>query len=103
MIDFKSIIKSAYPERMEYITTVQGNPVWDYKLGVLNTIFLISNIQEGIEEEYVRLKELRKYIVSSEIPFDLVALQTEENNFELVNWKWNDENKELCLIYDINY
>jgi hypothetical protein len=103
MIDFKNIIKLANPERMDFIITVQGNPTWDYKISALNTISLISNVQQGIEEEYVTLKELRKYIVSSEIPFELVSLRNEEDGTELINFKWKDENRELCLIYDISY
>jgi|TARA_R100001079_G_C4377647_1_gene121695 hypothetical protein len=103
MIDFKNIINSGNPEKMDYVITVQGNPVWDYKIGALNTIFLISDLQEGIEEEYVTLTELRRYIVSSEIPFDLVKLQKEENRVNLIDFHWKDENKELCLIYDTNY
>ena len=103
MIDFKSIIKLANPERMDYTITVQGNPVWDYKLGALNTVLLIANIQDGIEEEYVSLKELRRYVVSSEIPFDLLVLQTEQDKNNILSFEWKDENKELCLIYDINY
>tara|TARA_R100001591_G_C4270750_1_gene162350 strand:+ start:190 stop:501 length:312 start_codon:yes stop_codon:yes gene_type:complete len=103
MINFKNIINSGNPEKMDFIITVQGNPVWDYKIGALNTIFLISDLQDEIEEEYVSLAELRRYIVSSEIPFDLVKLQKEENRVELVDFKWKDENKELCLIYDTNY
>jgi len=103
MIDFKNIIKLANPQRMDYIITVQGNPAWDYKIGKLNTINIISDVQEGIEEEYVTLKELRKYIVSSEIPFELVSLQTEEEKAQLISYKWKDENREICLIYDNKY
>ena len=62
-----------------------------------------ENVENGVEEEYVTLGELRRYIVSSEIPFDLVVLQKEADNIQLIDFKWKDENKELCLIYDINY
>ena len=103
MIDFKNIVKLANPERMEYLITVQGNPVWDYKIAALNTISIISTIQQGLEGEYVTFEELRKYIVSSEIPFELVKIQTEEKRFKVIEFEWKDENRELCLIYDNNY
>ena len=100
MIDFKNIMKLSNPERMEYIITIEGHPVWDYKIGALNTIFLISEDPwQGVENEYVNLTELRKYIVSKEIPFDLVKFQTEADREELVSFKWKDENKELCLSH----
>jgi len=103
MIDFKNIIKLANSDRMAFTLTIQGNPVWDYKISALNTISLISNIQEGVEEEYVTLQELRKYVVGSEIPFELVSIYTEEEGVKLIDYKWIDVNKELCLIYDNKY
>ena len=103
MINFKDIMKSGNPDKMDYLVTVQGNPTWDYKICALNTICLISNVENGVEEEYVTLGELRRYIVSSEIPFDLVVLQKEADKTQLIDFIWKDENKELCLIYDTNY
>jgi len=97
MINLKNIINLANPDMLDYIITIQGNPVWDYKIGALNTICLISNIQDISEDEYVTLRELRKYIVSSEIPFDLVKLQTEETKEDLISYKWVDVNMELSL------
>ena len=100
MINFKNLMKSANPERMEYVLTIDGSPVWDYKIGALNTIYLISEDPwQGVENEYVKLSELRKYIVSSEIPFDLVKLQTEADREELISSTWKDENKELYLTH----
>ena len=100
MINFKNLMKSANPERMEYVLTIEGSPVWDYKIGALNTIFLISEDPwQGVEDEYVTVSELRKYIVSNEIPFDLVKLQTEADREELISYNWKDENKELYLSH----
>lgn len=100
MINFKNLMKNANPERMEYVLTIEGSPVWDYKIGALNTIFLISEDPwQGVEEEYVKVAELRKYIVSNEIPFDLVKLQTETDRETLLSYKWIEVNKELYLSH----
>lgn len=97
MINLKNIINHANPDMLDYVITVKGNPVWDYKIGALNTISLISDIQEISEDEYVTLRELRKYIVSSELPFELVKLQSEETKEGLISYKWEDINMELAL------
>lgn len=100
MINFKNIANLASPDRLDYIITIEGSPVWDYKIGALNTLFLISEDPwQGVEEEYVTLGELRKYIVSSEIPFDLVKFQTEADRETLLSYKWLEINNELCLSH----
>ena len=98
MLNFKELIEKSNPERLEYTVTIEGNPVWDYKVAGYKTVSLIANIQGGIEEEYVSLGELRKYIVSCEIPFDITVLQTETDKEPVILHKWYDENKELCLF-----
>lgn len=91
MINFKNITDTAGPEKLQHIITIQGHPVWDYKLGQLNTVYLISEDPwEGSEEEYVTLGELRKYIVSCEVPFDLVQLRTEADRELITSYKWED-------------
>tara|TARA_B100000035_G_scaffold305024_1_gene305386 strand:+ start:1005 stop:1310 length:306 start_codon:yes stop_codon:yes gene_type:complete len=100
MIDFKNIIKLAGNDKLDYLVTIEGHPVWDYKLGGLHTIYLISEDPwQGVEDEYVTLSELRKYIVSCEIPFDLVKFQTEADKELLISFKWNDTNRELILSH----
>ena len=101
MINFKNIISLASPERLEYVITIEGHPVWDYKIGGLNTIFLISEDPwQGVENEYVSLQEVRKYIVSNEIPFDLVKFQTEADRETLLSYHWKDENTELYFSHN---
>ena len=101
MINFKNIMDLANPERLEYVVSIEGYPVWDYKIGALNTLFLISEDPwQGVEDEYVTLGELRKYIVNSEIPFDLVKFQTEADRESLLSYIWKDENKELYLSHN---
>ena len=97
MINLKNIINLANPDMLDFVITIKGSPVWDYKIGALNTISLISDTQDVSEDEYVTLRELRKYIVSSEIPFDLVKLQTEDTKEDLISYKWVDVNMELSL------
>jgi len=97
MLDFKELIEVTDKEKLNYVITTEGNPVWDYKIGALNTIFLISNIQDGLEEEYVTVGELRRFIVSSEIPFELVKIKTEEHRLNLLSYEWKNSNKELTL------
>ena len=100
MINFKEIIKIANPDKMDYTVTIEGHPVWDYKLGANYTIYLISEDPwQGVENEYVNLSELRRYIVSSEVPFDLVKFQTEADKEELITFEFKNENKELYLSH----
>jgi hypothetical protein len=94
MIKFKNIIETASPEKLDFTVTIEGHPVWDYKAGGINSIFLISEDPwQGVEDEYVTLGELRKYIVSCEIPFDLVEFKTEADRELLKSFTW--ENKQL--------
>jgi hypothetical protein len=91
MINFKNIVEVNNSEKLQSVVTVEGHPIWDYKAGGDNTIYLISEDPwEGCEEEYVTLKELRKYIVSCEIPFDKVEFKTEADRQLLRSYKWED-------------
>tara|TARA_R110002153_G_scaffold78525_1_gene200977 strand:+ start:401 stop:703 length:303 start_codon:yes stop_codon:yes gene_type:complete len=93
MINFKNVIKTSDPSILEFIVTIEGNPVWDYKMAGYDTISLIANIQDGLEEEYVTLKEVRKYVVECEIPFGIVKFREEESRELLTNFQWDSENK----------
>jgi len=98
MINFKNIVETNSPEKLECIVTVEGHPVWDYKIGGHKTIYLISEDPwQGVEEEYVTLKELRKYVVNCEIPFDIVEFKTEADRELLKSYKW--EEKQLNLSH----
>ena len=98
MINLKDLIESTSPDRLDSIITIEGHPVWDYKIGGYNTIFLISEDPwDGVEEEYVTLKELRKYVVDSFIPFDVVEFRTEADRELLKSYKW--ENDRLILSH----
>ena len=96
MINFKNIIETTNPEKLNSIITIEGHPVWDYKVGGYDTIFLISEDPwEGVEDEYVSLKELRKYVVSCEIPFDIVKFKTEANKEILKSYIWEENQLKL--------
>ena len=90
MIKFKELIETSGPEKMDRIITIEGHPVWDYKIGGDKTVFLISEDPwEGVDEEYVTLKEIRKYIVDNFIPFDIVEFRTEADRELLKSYKRN--------------
>ena len=96
MINFKELVEVAGPDRLDFIISVGGNPVWDYKVGGHNTIFLISEDPwEGVEDEYVTLKEVRKYIVDNFIPFDVVEFKTEADRELLKSYKWEENQLNL--------
>ena len=98
MINFKDLIESTSPDKLDSVITIEGHPVWDYKIGGYNTIFLISEDPwEGVEDEYVTLKELRKYVVDSFIPFDVVEFKTEADRELLKSYNW--ENDRLILSH----
>tara|TARA_R110002072_G_scaffold302789_1_gene488748 strand:+ start:1538 stop:1843 length:306 start_codon:yes stop_codon:yes gene_type:complete len=98
MIDLKELLEIAGPEKLEYIVTVNGNPVWDYKMAGYDTVLLIEHTQDGIEEEYVSLLELKKYVVNCEIPFGIAKFKVEETQEFITSFKWDTESKELCLL-----
>ena len=100
MIDFKSLVDVSDIERLNYIITIEGYPVWDYKIGGHKSVFLISEDPwEGVESEYVTLRELKDYIIDCFIPFDIAEFKTEADKELLVSFKWNDETKELRLSH----
>ena len=91
MINFKNIIDTSSPNKLESVVTIEGHPVWDYKIGGHNTIFLISEDPwEGVEDEYVTLQELRKSVVDSFIPFHLFDFKTEADRELLQSSTWNN-------------
>lgn len=98
MINFKELLETAGPEKLDYVVTIEGHPIWDYKIGGMHTVFLISEDPwEGVEEEYVTLKELKKYIVNCEIPFDILEFKTEADRETLKSFTWKE--KELHLSH----
>ena len=97
MINFKEILEITGTQRLGYTVTINGNPVWDYKTGGYETVLLIATIQDGIEEEYVTLAELRKYIVNCEIPFDITVLKDEESYNTIKSVKVDEELKEILF------
>ena len=99
-MNFRDIVESVSPDRLDWIITIDGYPVWDYKLTKLNTISLISEDPwAGIEEEFVTVQELRRYVVSCGIPYELLKLQTEADREELKVYRWKD--KQLYLTHGI--
>jgi uncharacterized protein (UPF0248 family) len=97
MINFKDIVESAGADKLKNLVVVDGNPVWDYKSSK-DSVFLISDdTWEGIEDEYVSVKELKKYIVNCEIPFDRVVLIKEETKEVILEYKWNDCTLDLTV------
>ena len=96
MVNLKQLIESAGPDRLDATITIEGNPVWDYKMGDTHTVFLISEDPwEGVEEEFVTLRELRKYIIDSFIPFDLVKFKTEADKEIIKSFKWEEDQLSL--------
>jgi len=72
------------------IITIEGNPVWDYKLGKENQdILLISEDPwEGVEEEYVTVAELITFAYDAEVPFEEIKLYTESDYEQLKTNTW---------------
>lgn len=101
MMNLKSILETSRPDRMDYIVTTQGNRVWDFKVGGHDNILLIDTVFDtnNDEEEYVTAGELRRYVVSCEIPFDIVVFKVEQTGDTLNSFEWDDENKTLTLTY----
>lgn len=84
MINFKTIIETHGIEKDHFILTVNEHPVWDYKIGTENTIFLISQDPWNEDpQEYVTLRELQEYINEVKIPYDSVILETEADRERL--------------------
>jgi len=97
MINFKELITTIGDERLQHTVTIGGHPVWDYKANEY-TVYLISEDPwQGVEEEYVTLAELRKYIVTCRIPFDVVMFATESDRELLKRYEWGE--KQLDLYY----
>jgi len=91
MINFKHIIDSYGVEKADSTITIGPHPVWDYKRGALNTVYLISQdpwIEAG--EDIVTLKELQKYVRFLKIPYEDVVFATEADKEELTKCKIED-------------
>ena len=92
---FKDIIDQTTPERLHNQVVIGNKPVWDYKSSK-DTVYLISeDTWEGVEDEYITLQELKKYIIGCEIPFSKVVLITEENSLELESFEWLENQLKL--------
>lgn len=95
MIKFKDVVESASAEKLNYIIKINGNPVWDYKSSA-NTVFLISeDTWDGMEDEFVTVQELKKYIVGCEIPFDQAILVKDESKEQILTFNWTETDLEL--------
>jgi len=88
MINFKNIIDSSNPEKVKSIITIEGSPVWDYKASGFTVLLISEDPWSGVEDEYVTLEELKKYIVDCEIPFELVEFKTEADRELIKSYKW---------------
>ena len=86
----QDILKDINEEKTTSFITIEGNPVWDYKLGKENQdILLISEDPwEGVEEEYVTLEELQAFALDAEVPFDEIKLYTEADYEQLKTFTW---------------
>ena len=84
--------KGTEPDYKGYQTlvTINGHPVWDYKEGKeKGDIILISEDPwEGIESEYVNLKELFDFASDTEVPFDEIKLYTEADYEQIKTVTW---------------
>ena len=97
MINFKDILESAGSDKLNNLVVVDGNPVWDYKSSKNNVYLISEDTWEGIEEEYVTIQELKKYIVNCEIPFDGVILVKEETREQILEFKCNESTLDLTV------
>lgn len=91
MINFKHIIDSYGVEKADSVITIGVYPVWDYKPGPDNTVYLISQdpwTEAG--DDHVTLKELHDYVRSLKIPYDKVVFATEADKEPLTKHKIND-------------
>lgn len=95
MIKFKDVVESASAEKLNYIIKINGNPVWDYKSSKNNVYLISEDTWEGMEDEYVTVLELKKYIVGCEIPFDQVVLIKEETKEHLLTFNWTETHLEF--------
>jgi hypothetical protein len=98
-MNLKNILETSRPDRMEYKVTTAGNAVWDFKVGGHDNILLIDTVLDfnNDEEEFVTVGEVRRYVVTCEIPFDVVSFKVEQSGEVLNDFDWDDENKILKL------
>jgi len=85
-------IISTAPQNSENFTVKIGDhPIWDYKEGVnIGEILLISdNPWEGVESEYVTVKELYDFTYTNiETSDDKITFYTEADYEQLNNFIW---------------
>lgn len=92
MIDFKHIIQTAGQDKLTSKIHLGNNPVWDYKIGPQNTIYLITGDIGEVEEcETITLDELRKYALELNIPYELVVLKCETLREDLTQAEWKQD------------
>lgn len=72
---------------LDLLLTIEGHPVWDYKVGMEQSdITLISEDPwEGVESEYVTLGELIDFAQELELPLDTIKIYTESDYEQLIN------------------
>ena len=72
---------------LDLLLTIEGHPVWDYKIGMEqeDVILISEDPWEGVESEYVTLKELLEFTQDSGIPLEDVKLYTESDYEQLIN------------------
>ena len=89
MINFKEILE--VPEVGKRVITVNGIPVWDYKSVNFDVFLIYENPWKGVEEEYVTVDEIKKYLVNTGIPFRNVKFVTEGTRENLNVWRLSPE------------
>tara|TARA_R110000868_G_scaffold390868_1_gene660702 strand:- start:597 stop:899 length:303 start_codon:yes stop_codon:yes gene_type:complete len=91
MINFREILEQPEAGLGARIVTVDGIPVWDYKSSNFDVFLIYEDPWMGVEEEYVTVDELKKYLVDMEIPYDKVKFNTEGTRKSLSIWQMSPE------------
>ena len=78
MMNFKTVVQQFDKHTLNMPIAINNNLVWDYKQVDTNTVALIAQDPFiDIKEDFVTLTELKKFITSLNIPYDLVVFVTE--------------------------
>lgn len=89
MINFKHLIQEAGQEKTNTPVHLGDSPVWDFKAGPTNTIFLIPQSKDNRDpNDVVSLEELRKYVLSMRIPYDEVVFLCEYTKKQFTKTSW---------------
>ena len=91
MINFKEILEQPEAGLGARIVTVNGIPVWDYKSSNFDVFLIYENPWKGVEEEYVTVDELKKYLVDMGIPYDKVKFNIEGTKKRLSIWRMSPD------------